>query len=41
MWYYYIYKITCTVNGKIYIGKHKGKSLTDYYLGSGRDLIAD
>ena len=30
----FIYKTTCLVNGKIYIGKHEG-SENDNYLGSG------
>lgn len=32
---YYIYKTINKVNGRIYIGKRKSRSLTDYYLGSG------
>ena len=31
----FIYKTTCLVNGKIYIGKHEG-SESDNYLGSGK-----
>ena len=30
----FIYKTTCLINGKIYIGKHEG-SESDNYLGSG------
>ena len=33
---YYIYKTTCLINGKIYIGKHKiDLTRRDKYLGSG------
>ena len=35
---YTIYKITNTVNGKIYIGKHQTKDLNDGYMGSGKML---
>lgn len=34
-YYYYIYKITNTLNNKCYIGKHKAKNLNNSYLGSG------
>jgi hypothetical protein len=34
--YYYLYQITNKVNGKIYVGIHKTKSLKDGYMGSGK-----
>jgi hypothetical protein len=36
--YHYIYKITCNVNGKYYIGMHSCSNLEDGYMGSGKRL---
>lgn len=33
--FYYVYKISNILNGKIYVGKHSTKSLNDSYMGSG------
>lgn len=35
---YYVYQITCKVNGKIYVGCHRTKDIDDGYMGSGRRL---
>lgn len=36
--YHYIYKTTCKVTGKFYVGMHSTDSLDDGYLGSGKIL---
>lgn len=36
--YHYIYKTTCKVNGKYYIGMHSTDDLSDGYIGSGKRL---
>ena len=36
--YHYIYKTTCNVNCKFYIGMHSTENINDGYLGSGRRL---
>lgn len=33
---YIIYKTTCKINGKIYVGQHKTEVVDDGYLGSGK-----
>ena len=39
--HYLVYKTTCLINGKIYIGQHQTYDQNDNYLGSGRDLKED
>jgi hypothetical protein len=36
--YHYIYKTTCNLNGKYYIGMHSTSDLEDGYMGSGKRL---
>lgn len=36
MYKWIIYKTTCLINDKIYIGQHKTKDINDSYLGSGK-----
>ena len=37
---YIIYKVTCTINGMIYIGYHSTDDINDNYLGSGKYLLS-
>ena len=39
--HYLVYKTTCLLNGKIYIGQHQTYDPNDNYLGSGRELLVD
>lgn len=39
--YYLIYKTTCLVNNRIYIGRHETEDFYDNYLGSGSLLKRD
>lgn len=38
--FYTVYKITNSINGKIYVGLHITKNLNDDYLGSGKQIQA-
>ena len=39
--HYLVYKTTCLLNGKIYIGQHQTDDINDEYLGSGKYLKRD
>lgn len=36
--FYYLYRITNTINGKVYIGVHQTRALDDGYMGSGKAI---
>ena len=36
--FHYIYKTTCTVTGRYYVGMHSTSNLEDDYVGSGKRL---
>jgi hypothetical protein len=36
--FHFIYKTTCLINGKYYIGMHSTNELNDGYIGSGKRL---
>lgn len=38
--YYYLYKLTNKINGKIYVGVHQTDDVNDGYMGSGGDLLS-